>query len=72
MDASLHKKTASVSGADDIESEIQDLNLRYLSLLQSVLSYLEELKVALTAEQKQKVIIKVKIISKYFSFYKNE
>lgn len=64
MDASLHKKTTSVSGADDIESEIQDLNLRYLSLLQSVLSYLEELKMALTAEQKQKVIIKVKTISK--------
>lgn len=64
MDASLHKKATSVSGADDIESEIQDLNLRYLSLLQSVLSYLEELKMALTAEQKQKVIIKVKIISK--------
>ncbi|GFR20379.1 plectin [Trichonephila clavata] len=54
LDASLQKNTTVISGAEDVEKELEHLNQQYSSLIQAILDYLEELKESFTIQQREK------------------
>ncbi|GFY59276.1 plectin [Trichonephila inaurata madagascariensis] len=54
LDASLQKNPTVISGAEDVERELEHLNQRYSALIQVILDYLEELKEAFTIQQREK------------------
>ncbi|GFV28802.1 dystonin [Trichonephila clavipes] len=54
LDASLQKNSTVISGAEDVERELEHLNQQYSALIQVILDYLEELKEAFTIQQREK------------------
>ncbi|GIY37949.1 hypothetical protein CEXT_748041 [Caerostris extrusa] len=84
LDACLQKTSAVISGADDVENKLENLNQQYSTLMQAILDYLEELKEAFTVQQKEKAVtsgenylnqiesISPPVQSKYYSNIKTE